>query len=299
MISRMTAFLKKLFSADAPAKIARRLKAVSIAHSVVRVNPMFAAISYQLRIRPVRLGVTHTAIVIGAGGGIGEAVARQLLQKGCLVIGTYRSRLPELPAGERLKLFQMDITSVEDVSGVYATLRQSGVHADLIVVATGLNSGLDYHASIDDQMLTTEALTQEATDILESFRGNALGPYLVVRRFAGLIPAFSARRKFIPQICLLSSSLGTMNNELYGGMYGYRTGKGALHALLMAMYCDLNLSGRVGIQILGPGNVATRMNVGGKISPDDAAKEIIKNVEYSARKARFQFLGVGGKRITW
>jgi len=299
MTSRFAAFLGKLFAADAPAKIFRRIRAMSIARSVVRVNPLFGAISYQLRIRPVRLDATHTAIVVGAGGGIGKAVARRLLQQGCMVIGTYRNRRPELPDVERLKLYRMDITSVDDVCDVYAELRQLGVQADLIVIATGFSSGLDYHATLDDDTLSSQTLAQEGTDILESFRGNTLGPYLVVRRFAGLIPVLPIRRKPVPQICMLSSSLGTMNNELYGGMYGYRTGKGALHALAMAMYCDLNLSGRVGVQILGPGNVATPMNVGGRMSPDEAACEIIKNVEYSSRKARFQFLGVGGKRIAW
>lgn len=299
MIQRIARLARKLFSPDAPAKIARRLRMMAISRSVIRPNPLFRPFSYQLRLRRAPYDDQHTAIVIGAGGGIGEAVARQLLQQGCMVIGTYRGRSPELPAGERLKLYRMDITSVDDVCDVYAELRQLGVQADLIVIATGFSSGMDYHATLDDDTLSCQTLAQEGTDILESFRGNTLGPYLVVRRFAGLIPVLPLRRKSVPQICMLSSSLGTMNNELYGGMYGYRTGKGALHALAMAMYCDLNLSGRVGVQILGPGNVATPMNVGGRMSPDEAAREIIKNVEYSARKARFQFLGVGGKRIAW
>jgi NAD(P)-dependent dehydrogenase (short-subunit alcohol dehydrogenase family) len=299
MTTGLMSIFRKLFSADAPAKIARRLKVMAIARSIVRVNPLFAAVSYQLRIFPVRLGAEYTAIVIGAGGGIGEAIIRQLMQRGCLVIGTYRNHSPALPAEERLRLFRMDITSVRDVDEVYAQLRGMGVKADLIVVATGINSGQDYHASLETDVLTSDALDREREDIMKSFEGNTLGPYLVIRRFAGLIPKRPSRHRPVPQICLLSSSLGTMNNELYGGMYGYRTGKGALHALAMAMYCDLNLEGPVGVQILGPGNVATRMNVGGRISPDVAAQEIIKNVEYSARNARFQFLGVGGKRIAW
>lgn len=299
MTTERMSILRKLFSADAPAKIARRLRAMAIARSVVRVNPLLSAVSYQLRLLPVRLGAEHTAIVIGAGGDIGEAVVRQLLQKGCNVIGTYRNHLPALQAGGRLKLFRMDITSVADVNQVYTQLHGLGVRPDLILVATGFSSGQDYHATLDGDALTRESLERERDEILQSFEGNTLGPYLVIRRFAGLIPKLPWRHRPVPQICLLSSSLGTMNNELYGGMYGYRTGKAALHALAMAVYCDLNLEGPVGLQVLGPGNVATRMNVGGRISPDEAAREIIKNVEYSSRNARFQFLGVGGKRITW
>lgn len=298
-MQRIASLVRKLFSPDAPAKIARRLRMMAISRSVIRPNPLFAAVSYQLRISPVRLGSEHTVIVIGAGGDIGGAVVRQLLQKGCKVIGTYRNNLPPLQAGERLNLFRMDITSVTDVNHVYAQLRGMGVRPDLIVVATGFNSGQDYHATLDGDALSSEALDREREDILQSFQGNTLGPYLVIRRFAGLIPKLPRRHRPIPQICLLSSSIGTMNNELYGGMYGYRTGKGALHALAMAMYCDLNLDSRVGLQVLGPGNVATRMNPGGLMSPDQAAHEIIVNLEYSAHRPTFQFLGVGGKRIVW
>lgn len=298
MMSRMVDLARKLLSPDAPAKIARRLRMMTISRSVIRPNPLFTPFSYQLRLRRLPYGAEQTAIVIGAGGGIGEAVARQLHAQGCRVIGTYRHRMPQLPAGERCLLFRMDITSVDQVCDVYAEIDRFGLRADLIVVATGLSSGWDYHASLAGETVSRDSLAQEGEDILDSFRGNTLGPYLVVRRFAGLI-AMQQRRRRVPQICLLSSSLGTMNNELYGGMYGYRTGKGALHALAMAMYCDLNLDGRVGLQVLGPGNVATRMNVGGLLSPDQAAREIIANLEYSAYRSTFQFLGVGGKRIAW
>lgn len=299
MISRIYDLGKKFFAPGGIERVRRRLRVMAIAHSVVRVNPWLKFVSYQPRLRRFTYDERHTAIVVGAGGGIGEAVARRFLKKGCKVVGTYRRHHPALQAGGRLELFRMDITSVIDVNQVYTQLRGMGVKADVIVVATGFNSGLDYHASFEDDAITSHALEQEREDLLRSFEGNTLGPYLVIRRFAALIPNLPSSHLPVPQICMLSSSLGTMNNELYGGMYGYRTGKGALHALAMAMYCDLNLARPVGVQILGPGNVATRMNVGGRISPDEAAQEIIRNMEYSARKPRFQFLGVGGKRIAW
>lgn len=298
MMTRIVSLVRKLRSPDAIAKIARRLRVMAIARSVIRANPLFKIFSRQLRLRRLPYGSRHTAIVIGVGGGIGEAVARQLLQQGCRVIGTYRDNVPSIAETDNCHLFQLNITSSEQVCAVYEQIEKLGLFADLIVVATGLNSRLDYHASLSKESLTQDALAQEAVDILDSFRSNTLGPYLVVRRFAGLLVRKTDGRG-VPQICLLSSSLGTMNNELYGGMYGYRVSKGALHALAMAMYCDLNLDGRVGMPVLGPGNVATGMNPGGLMSPNHAAREIVTTLEYSANRAVFQFLGVGGKRIAW
>ncbi len=298
MTQRLKDLFRKLLLPGAPAKIAHRLRMIAIARSVIRVNPLLNGFSYQLRFRRLPYGKKHTAIVIGAGGGIGEAVARQLLQQGCQVIGTYRNVAPKLPVGEQFSLYQLDITSVDQVCNVYEKMNLRGLRADLIVVATGLNTGQDYHASLAGATLSKQALARERDDLVNSFQCNTLGPYLVLRRFAGLMTT-RADQHGIPQICVLSSSLGTMHNEIYGGMYGYRTGKGALHALAMAIYCDLNLDGRVGLQILGPGNVATKMNPGGLMPPEHAAREIVANLEYSARKATFQFLGVGGRRIVW
>jgi len=298
MMTRIVSLVRKLRSPDAIAKIARRLRVMAIARSVIRANPLFKMFSRQLRLRRLPYGSQHTAIVIGVGGGIGEAVARQLLQQGCRVIGTYRNNVPSIAETDNCYLFQLNITSSEQVCAVYEQIEKLGLFADLIVVATGLNSRLDYHASLSKESLTQDALAREAVDILDSFRSNTLGPYLVLRRFAGLLVRKTDGRG-VPQICLLSSSLGTMNNELYGGMYGYRVGKGALHALAMAMYCDLNLDGRVGMPVLGPGNVATGMNLEGLMSPNHAAREIVTTLEYSANRATFQFLGVGGKRIAW
>ena len=298
MIKRLRGLLCKLLSPDAPAKIARRLRMVLIARSIIRPNPLFAKFSRQSRIRRLSYGTGHTAIVFGAGGHIGEAIAGRLLKQGCQVIGTYRTRLPQLSDCERLQIFPLDITSVDQVDDLYLRLERLGTRVHLIVVATGVNSGQDYHATIATEGITRETLEREGDEILKSFQSNTLGPYFLMRRYAGLLCQFPNQR-YVPQICLLSSSLGTMNNELYGGMYGYRTSKGALHALAMAMYCDLNLSTRVGVQILGPGNVATPMNPSGVMTPDQAATEIVSNLEYSARKSTFQFLGVRGRRILW
>jgi NAD(P)-dependent dehydrogenase (short-subunit alcohol dehydrogenase family) len=291
-------FIKKFFTADAPSKIKRRVKVWLISRSIVRANPLFRLFSYQLRFRKISFGKEHNIIVIGAGGGIGEALVRGFLEKGCNVIGTFKNLIPNIADEKKSRFFKMDITDSNQICEVYENIHKLVSEVNLIIVATGFSSGFDYHASLDTHSLSKENLALEGKDILDSFSGNALGPYLVVRKFAGLLsknPSCGG----VSQICFLSSSLGTMNNELYGGLYGYRTGKGALHALAMAIYCDLNLEGRVGLQILGPGSVATRMNVSGSLSPKSSAYEIIKNLEYSSHRPSFQFLGVGGKRISW
>ena len=90
-----------------------------------------------------------------------------------------------------------------------------------------------------------------------------------------------------------------MHNEIYGGMYSYRASKGALHAILMGLYCDLRLKNEVGILLAGPGSVKTKMNPYGSISTSQASKYIIDNIEHASSSAKFQFLGVKGKRISW
>ena len=105
--------------------------------------------------------------------------------------------------------------------------------------------------------------------------------------------------KYVSQFCILTSSLGTMYNEIYGGLYPYRVSKGALHSIFLGVYCDIRKSRDIGILMAGPGSVKSKMNPYGITTPEESANEIIKNLEYSSKKANYQFLGLNGKRIPW
>lgn len=112
-------FIKKFFTADAPSKIKRLVKVWLISRSIVRVNPLFRLFSYQLRFRKISFGKEHIVIVIGAGGGIGEALVREFLEKGCNVIGTFKDLIPNIADEKKSRFFKMDITDSNQICEVY------------------------------------------------------------------------------------------------------------------------------------------------------------------------------------
>ena len=61
----------------------------------------------------------------------------------------------------------------------------------------------------------------------------------------------------------------------------------------------IRLKNKIGILLAGPGSVKTKMNPYGNISTNQASNYIIDNIEYASSSAKFQFLGIKGKRISW
>lgn len=281
-------------------KLQNRLRSLLIAQSVVRSNPIFRHFSYQLRLgRPNKLDNKRSVLVIGCSGDIGASLCSQLLRRGCKVYGTY---LKNYHSSYNLSLeqaFKLDITSPSSIEIVFNKLESLNVSFDAIVIASGHLNKNELNVDLNKDEITRDKLKTQFEEAKTSFEINALGPYLVARAFAKLLRFNQSLQKFIPQICVLTSSIGTMHNEIYGGMYSYRASKAALHAVLMGLYCDLRLKNKIGVLMAGPGSVKTKMNPYGNISTYQAANYIIDNIEYASSSAKFQFLGVKGKRITW
>jgi len=286
---------KKIFS-----KLKSRLKSLLIAQSVIRSNPIFSAFSYQLRLgRSNKLDKKHSILVIGCSGDIGASLCSQLLRRGCEVYGTYFKNHHSLSNLSPEKTFKLDITSPSSIEAVFNKFESLNVSLDTIIIASGHLKKNELSVDLNNDEINRDKLKIQSAEAKTSFEINALGPYLVARAFAKLLRFDQRIKKFVPQICVLTSSIGTMHNEIYGGMYSYRASKAALHAVLMALYCDLRQKNKVGILMAGPGSVKTKMNPYGNLSTNQSANYIIDNIEHASSSAKFQFLGLKGKRITW
>jgi len=100
------------------------------------------------------------ALVTGASGGIGEAIARQLHSRGAIVglHGTRVERLEALAAdlGERVKLFPADLSNRDQVSELGKTVERELEGVDILVNNAGITKdGLFVRMSDDawDQVL--------------------------------------------------------------------------------------------------------------------------------------------------
>lgn len=176
------------------------------------------------------------AIVVGASGGIGKALAEALEARGADVQALSRS------AGT------IDLEKPDSIAAAAERLRASGPFAR-IIVATGL---LHDEAQMPERSLRD----LDAAALARSFAVNATGPALVARHFLPLLPP-RGRAVF----AALSARVGSISDNRLGGWYGYRASKAALNQLVRTAAIELARSRPEAICVtLHPGTVDTGMS---------------------------------------
>ena len=150
------------------------------------------------------------AVVIGATGGIGNALMQALAQDGAYnaVIGLSRSSTPPL-----------ELTSETSIAAAAAFTAGKGTPR-LIMDATGV---------LQSETIKPEKSWRElnAAQMAEAFAINAIGPALVMKHFLPLLP-----RESRAVFATLSARVGSIGDNRLGGWYSYRASKAALNQLI-------------------------------------------------------------------
>jgi len=176
------------------------------------------------------------AIVIGASGGIGQALAAALESRGWEVHRLSR------PDGT------IDLEDQDSIAAAAERLAPAGPF-ELVLVATGL-----LHDG--EQVPERNLRDLEADRLGRSFAVNSIGPAVVARHFLPLLPA-GARGVF----AALSARVGSISDNRLGGWYGYRASKAALNQLIRTAAIELSRTRPEAICVtLHPGTVDTPMS---------------------------------------
>lgn len=181
-----------------------------------------------------------TAVVIGASGGIGQAVRQQL--ENSPVFGRVHAFSRSASNGsERIDF--ADEASIRDAAA------SIDAPIDLVFVATGI-----LHT---DSLQPEKALRQLEPDaMLDVFRVNTLGPMLVAKHF---LPKLRKDAKSV--FAALSARVGSISDNRLGGWLSYRTSKAALNmALKTASVEHRRTHKRSAIIALHPGTVDTALS---------------------------------------
>ncbi len=199
-------------------------------------------------------------IVIGATGGIGEALADALEARGETV-----HRLSRSATG-------LDLCDEASIAAAAAALGPGPV--DRLIVATGLlhRPGHSPERSLRDLGFAR---------LMESFAVNAVGPALVLKHFAPLL-----RREGRSVAALLSARVGSIGDNRLGGWYGYRASKAALNQFVRSAAIEIGRSRPDSIVVaLHPGTVDSAMS-----RPFQA--NVRPEKLFTAERAAEQILGV-------
>lgn len=220
---------------------------------------------------------TERALVVGAPGGIGAALAAELEGRGAAVVRLSRSA---------------DGLDVTDEASVERHLAALDAPFDLVFVATG--------ALVIDGNRPEKSLKQlDPQALTDQFRLNALGPALVLKHALRLMPR-DRRGVF----AALSARVGSIGDNRLGGWYSYRTAKAALNQLIHGAAVEVARTHRHAIlACLHPGTVATRFTAGypdhDKVTPEQAAARLIDVCEGLAPDQSGGFFDYAGREIPW
>lgn len=217
-----------------------------------------------------------TVLVTGCNRGIGLELARQFSVRGDGVIGVCRSTSDEL---EDLGIRVIAGVDVGTEAGV-ATLAEAigDEKIDILLNNAGIG-GWDKLETIDFEKM------------VEQYRVNTLGPLRVTR---ALLDNLSSGSK----VGIVTSRVGSIDDNSSGNNYGYRCSKTAVNMVGMNLHHDLSPRG-IAVALLHPGLVATDMTGGSGISPTESAKGLIARLDELNLENSGGFWHAEGYALPW
>lgn len=223
-------------------------------------------------------GPLATFLVTGANRGIGLEFCRQLQARHDQVIAVCRQASQELEAtGVEIQL-GIELTSEASIAGLLANL--NGRPLDGVI----LNAGTLQSMGLED--LDIEGVKRQ-------FEVNALAPLVLAQSLVGQMPSGA-------KLALITSRMGSIDDNSTGGSYGYRMSKVALNMAGRSLSIDLKARG-ISVAILHPGLVSTRMinyNPNG-ISPEVAVRGLLARIDALQLETSGTFWHSNGQELPW
>jgi NAD(P)-dependent dehydrogenase (short-subunit alcohol dehydrogenase family) len=237
-----------------------------------------------------------TILITGANRGIGLEFARQYLAAGSRVIAGCRApasaaELGTLALGSNgsATVHALDVEDHGSIERLAAELASSPI--DVLIN----NAGSAGNRSAGQSEQPTHGFGQSNyDDWLTMFRVNVMGPMKMAEAFA---PHLAAGRG--KSIVTLSSVLGSMSENTWGGLYAYRATKAGANAVMKSMAVDLAGQGITAVAI-HPGWVRTDM--GGPGATLDVESSVLGMRAVIARLTPEQlgrFLTHEGAELPW
>jgi NAD(P)-dependent dehydrogenase (short-subunit alcohol dehydrogenase family) len=218
-----------------------------------------------------------TICITGASRGIGLALARQYKDRGAHVVAACRKPSDALRAIGVEVVGGIDVTSDSAVARLRKAIGTR--HVDILIN----NAGLLSDESLDD--LDFERMRQQ-------FEVNSLGPLRVT---AALRSTLAPGAK----VAIITSRMGSIDDNTSGGRYGYRMSKCAVNMAGRSLAHDLK-DAEIAVVILHPGFVRTDMTGGqGLVDPAESAAGLIARIDELTLETSGSFRHANGENLPW
>lgn len=226
-----------------------------------------------------------SALVVGAGGGLGSAFVSALEDSGRFGTVLALSRSGEPP---------LDLLDEAAIAAVADRVRSMPVQPRLVIDATGF-----LH---DDRFSPEKSWRQlDPAHLAHAFAVNATGPALLMKH---LLPLLSRDGKAV--FATLSARVGSISDNRIGGWYAYRASKAALNQLVRCAAIELARTHRDAVCVaLHPGTVETRLSApfarsGLNVrSPEIAAADLLAVIDSLAPERSGTLIDQNGETVAF
>jgi len=216
-------------------------------------------------------------LITGSNQGIGLELGKAYHQKGHEIIAVCRQVSKDLQALDCETIEAIDVTEKESLSRLKQAVGDRKI--DILIN----NAGIYLSQSL--QTLHFDAIRKQ-------FEVNTLGPLRVTEALLNNLDSGS-------KIAMISSRMGSIEDNSSGGSYGYRMSKGALNVASKSLAIDLK-SREIALAILHPGYVQTNMvNYNGDISAELSASRLIERIEGLNMQNTGTFWHSNGEVLPW
>ena len=221
--------------------------------------------------------MTKHVVVTGANRGIGLAMCACFKQMGYRVTGVCRQSSNDLVDVADLVIDGIDVSNSDDVTTLVKKLK--GDTIDVLVCNAGI--------------LRDEGLGRlDLTTIRDQFEVNALAPLNMVDKLQDLMNDGG-------KVAMITSRMGSIEDNGSGGRYGYRMSKAALNAASMSLSHDL-APREIAVGIYHPGYVQTDMVGGhGDIPAVEAAQRLTSLIDGLSMNETGVFKHSNGQVLPW
>merc|ERR1711973_263955 len=198
-------------------------------------------------------------LIIGTNRGIGLELVKNYANQGATVYALCRKASAELREVKNTTVLEGFDVSNDGVMAQIRDCKELPNALDIIIANAGVLERNSFN-----EIQSTESL-------MKQFNTNSLGPLRLAR---GCVDRMNDGTKF----AIITSRMGSIEDNGSGGMYGYRMSKCAVNAMGKSLSVDLKEKG-IAVGILHPGYVRTDMTGhNGLIDPPESAAGLVARI---------------------
>lgn len=218
--------------------------------------------------------------ITGVNKGIGLALALKYADEGANVIGVCRQASPELKDSEVEYWEGFHLTKDDAYENFEKVLK--GRKLDIVIN----NAGILRNESFDSLGKASFHSIREQLEV------NSLTPLRVIH-------ALAPHLKNPAKVGIITSRMGSIEDNTSGGMYGYRMSKAAANMAGVSLAHDLK-DRNVSVALLHPGYVRTDMtNNNGNIDPKESAEGLYNVMKNLTIETTGKFWHTNGEILPW